>query len=327
MTRGKRHHMTSIAMLERTESDTLPRRAFVSAPAAPARPAAPRAVGRVAAFRLRARARLRPAAAPFECTAIRTGLRVVDDARVRVMYQPIVAGHGQILGFEALARCTAGPYENASTTEFVAAVEAAGGAAELTRVVINEICRQVVRWRLQKGCETRVSMNVTAGELRSGLCESLVATLAGYGLAPDWLTLEITESQPIRLLNMACAEIALLRRHGVRIAIDDFGTGYSSFHRLLEIRADDVKLDKSMVDAVPGDRNAEAVVRTVVSLANRMGLRVVAEGVERSAQHHWLVACGVDAFQGYLFHRAAGGESWAWRSGDDGRDAIGPSVS
>jgi EAL domain-containing protein (putative c-di-GMP-specific phosphodiesterase class I) len=123
------------------------------------------------------------------------------------------------------------------------------------------------------------------------------------GTPAELLTLELTEGVVVADPLLAEVRLAELRALGVKVSVDDFGTGYSSLTYLKGLSIDEVKIDKTFVDAVVRDAADRAVVRAVVDIAHTLGLRVVAEGVEEVAQHELLQALGVDEMQGYLHAR------------------------
>jgi EAL domain-containing protein (putative c-di-GMP-specific phosphodiesterase class I) len=152
-----------------------------------------------------------------------------------------------------------------------------------------------------------VSVNLSASQLRdSTIVSELEAILAKAGCAPNWLTLEITETSMVKDVEGVSLTLRKLRRMGFRIAIDDFGTGFSSLSHLRHLPVDTLKIDKSFVaDINGGDRRATesggaAIVAAVTGLARGLGLEVVAEGVERASQLAFLREQGCASYQGYL---------------------------
>jgi len=136
-----------------------------------------------------------------------------------------------------------------------------------------------------------------------GFVTEVAALLTAVDIAPDLLTIELTESVLVADPVLASERINELRTHGVKLSVDDFGTGYSSLTYLKGLPVDEVKIDKGFVDDIVTDAGDRAVVRAVVDIAHTLGLRVVAEGVEQDEQHLLLVELGVDEIQGYLHAR------------------------
>jgi EAL domain-containing protein (putative c-di-GMP-specific phosphodiesterase class I) len=123
------------------------------------------------------------------------------------------------------------------------------------------------------------------------------------GLAPDWLELEVTEGVIMRDLQQAVAKMAEVRAMGVSLSIDDFGTGYSSLSALKSFPISTLKIDKSFVRDLGRNSGDEAIASSIIGLAHRLKLRVIAEGVETEQQRSFLRENGCDEMQGYLFSR------------------------
>ncbi|MCL9761247.1 bifunctional diguanylate cyclase/phosphodiesterase [Frankia sp. AiPa1] len=183
---------------------------------------------------------------------------------------------------------------------FVPLAEQAGFIRLLTSEVLRTALEQAGRWR-DAGLGVAVAVNISASDLLDREFPLQIrALLAGFGLPPAALELEITETalmlDPERSANI----LARLREFGVRIAVDDYGTGYSSLARLLELPVDVLKLDKSFLRLMASDARAEEIVRSTVSLAHALGLRIVVEGVETAAAVRMLSDVGCDLAQGYF---------------------------
>jgi EAL domain-containing protein (putative c-di-GMP-specific phosphodiesterase class I) len=146
-----------------------------------------------------------------------------------------------------------------------------------------------------------VAVNVSADTvLDAAFVTEVAAILTSVGIAPELLTLELTEGVVVGDPELAVERMGELRALGVRISVDDFGTGYSSLTYLKGLPVDEVKIDKTFVDGLSEDPADRAVVRAVVDIAHTLGLRVVAEGVEQEQQMGLLRSLGVDEVQGYL---------------------------
>ncbi|MFP4138606.1 MAG: EAL domain-containing protein [Halomonas sp.] len=142
-------------------------------------------------------------------------------------------------------------------------------------------------------------MQFSEDDFVAGLREILDAT----GAPPRRLVLEVTESLLMLNPESVSRRLSELRNLGVRLALDDFGTGYSSLNYLKRLSLNELKIDASFVAGNPDDPADMAIVDTTLTLANRLGLEVTAEGVETAEQHRWLKARGCRRFQGYLFGR------------------------
>ena len=262
----------------------------------------------------RARARRRLELAHDLRTAVRAD-------GIEVHYQPVVrlAAPGSrpaLASVEALARWTSDRHGSVPPTEFVALAEEHGLVPQLGLQVLRSSCRQMVAWQQELGPDApgAVSVNVSALQLRGGDFPELVAeVLQETGLSGTSLCLELTESVVMHDERAVAACFWRLHELGVRIAIDDFGTGYSSLAVLQRLPFDQLKIDRSVVPDFRTDAY-EPVVAAVVGLGHAMGLSVVAEGVETSAQAEGLWRLGCPLAQGYLFARpmpAADLASWA----------------
>ena len=172
------------------------------------------------------------------------------------------------------------------------------------RWVLEAACREAAAWqRLLPGAWS-ISVNVSARQLSGpDFPAHVTATLAATGLDPSRLELELTESAALadpQLVRGMQRELSAL---GVRFAVDDFGTGYASLTQLRQMQAGCLKVDRSFVAAIAADREARAIVRSILTLATDLGLEVIAEGIETTSQHQELEALGCGTGQGYHFAR------------------------
>jgi EAL domain-containing protein (putative c-di-GMP-specific phosphodiesterase class I) len=175
----------------------------------------------------------------------------------------------------------------------------------LGRWVLETACREAAAWPAPAGGPApSISVNVSGRQLAEpSLLDDVTRALAQSGLPPARLTLEVTETVLMRDTAQALAALHALKALGVRLAVDDFGTGYSSLSYLRQFPVDVLKIDKSFVDGVARGGHDAALARTIVALAEMLGLRTVAEGVEHEAQRDALAALGCALGQGYLFAR------------------------
>ena len=171
--------------------------------------------------------------------------------------------------------------------------------------VLAEACHRAAVWNdTRPGQPLTVTVNISGRQLPDpGLPAVVERSLASSGLDPACLVLEITETVIMQETESTLARLRELKQLGVRLAIDDFGTGYSSLSYLQRFPVDILKIDRSFTDGLlRGDHDA-AFVRTIVSLAEALGLRTIAEGVEQQEQFEELASLGCDAVQGFLFSR------------------------
>lgn len=220
-------------------------------------------------------------------------------------FQPILdLDARRILGTEALIRWRMPNGTMVPPLDFIPLAERSGLIVEIGRWVLRSACEQTRRWQLEvSGFEhLTVSVNLSARQLReSNFADDVLRVLHESGLAPESLILEVTESVLVEDIERASAILAQLRGQGIRIAIDDFGTGYSSLSYLRTLPVDIIKLDRSFVTSIASSSSMSAVARSVVSLADALGLIVVAEGIETVAQLDELVRLGCGLGQGFYF--------------------------
>src|SRR5476651_343921 len=224
---------------------------------------------------------------------------------LRLAWQPQVRFSDNALrGFEALARWHTPEFGDVSPAEFIPIAEAAGLIESLGLWAFDQACEQVAVWRKDGLSPPRVAFNVSALQLlQSDLPARLQAILEKHGLPADAFEAEITESSLIAEPDRAAALIRGLRATGMRVAIDDFGVGYSSLSYLTRFEIDVLKIDRVFVEQIGVSTQSESVIQAIASLARALGARVVAEGVERQEQAHWLRQAGCQIGQGYFFSR------------------------
>jgi diguanylate cyclase (GGDEF)-like protein len=240
--------------------------------------------------------------------------RAIDMEMLEVWYQPIAdIADGRIGGFEALLRWNHETLGRVPPDEFIPVAEQAGLMEPLTEWVLGQALGELRRWQ-DDGYELTMAVNVSARNLfDSELVERLRTRLLEAGVAPQRLTLEITESSMMVDSDRSERILARIARLGIEIAIDDFGTGYSSLSRLKRLPVQKVKVDRSFVKHMCADPGDEAIVRSTIELARNMGHAVVAEGVEDQETWDRLAALGCDQAQGYLMAPAmASPECRAW---------------
>ncbi|WP_240668439.1 putative bifunctional diguanylate cyclase/phosphodiesterase [Piscinibacter defluvii] len=219
-------------------------------------------------------------------------------------YQPkIDARRGAVCGVEALLRWRHPSRGMVSPALFVPLAERFGLIGALGAWAIDEACRQMGEWQ-HAGARIRVAVNLSVHQLREdGLVEHVRQALQRHALPASQLLCEITESVAMDDLAATQRTFDGLRRLGVFLAIDDFGTGYSSLACLRQLPATQLKIDRSFVRDLETCEEARSVVDAVIHLSHRLGLVVVAEGVETAGQREQLQRMGCDQMQGYLFAR------------------------
>jgi diguanylate cyclase (GGDEF)-like protein len=233
--------------------------------------------------------------------------RAIADCELVVHYQPIVdAADGQVRGVEALVRWQRPGHGMVPPLDFLTFAEEFGLMPEIDLFVLREACHQVQRWNSHRPADAQYCVHVNMSPVTLATPEivgQVAAALQDSGLPPRQLTVELTESTLMADPRAVIARMQALRRTGVRLAIDDFGTGYSSLAYLRDLPVDTVKVDKSFVDGIVGAEIDRELIKTIISLASRLGLDTVAEGVEGEEQAALLSSIGCSRMQGFLFAR------------------------
>ncbi|HYW69688.1 MAG TPA: EAL domain-containing protein [Pyrinomonadaceae bacterium] len=233
--------------------------------------------------------------------------RAVERAELFLEYQPIVALEtGRIAGFEALLRWQHPTLGMISPPDFITVAEATGAIVPIGEWVLEEGCRQTREW--QKTCPQSpplyVSINLSVKQFtQPDLVEQVAIALHNGGLDPSSLRLEITETM---LMNAESAirMLSELNALGVGISIDDFGTGYSSLSYLHRLPISNLKVDRSFVNSMSGNRESFEIVRTIITLAQSLHLTIVAEGIETNEQLEMLRELNCEYGQGHFFSKA-----------------------
>ncbi len=218
-------------------------------------------------------------------------------------YQPKVsASEGEIQGAEALIRWNHPERGCISPVEFVPLLESSGLIHSVGRWVLRTACQQAKRWIEQRKKPLHVAVNITVSQLQSSaIVEDVRLALELAELPAECLELEITESHYMDRMEHILKNLMALRELGVQIAIDDFGTGHSSLAYLLHLPVDTLKIDKCFIDHIPDNQQDLFLVETILGIGERLGLKVVAEGVEHSKQLEWLRQQACDEIQGFYY--------------------------
>jgi EAL domain-containing protein (putative c-di-GMP-specific phosphodiesterase class I) len=216
-------------------------------------------------------------------------------------YQPQLDLHtGAILGVEALIRWRHPTLGLLPPARFVPLAEETGLITGIGAWVIDEACRQAEAWRKEGMPPIRMSVNVSARQFRErGLTAVVAAALNDSGLNPHQLELELTESMIMQDIDQALCTMEELEQLGVQLSIDDFGTGYSSLAALKTFPVGRLKIDMSFIKGLPDDEDDRTVAAAVISLGQKLKLRVIAEGVETAEQADFLRRNSCDEMQGY----------------------------
>lgn len=225
-------------------------------------------------------------------------LSALDRREIEVLFQPqFSCATGAVVGAEALARWRHPSLGEIGARDLFAIAERAALVAPLSRHVVARALEDAATW--PEGLT--LSLNITPEELGDPRFAADFAALIGRSdIAPARLMLEITEDLLLRNLAQASSALKALRGLGFRTALDDFGAGFCNFRYLRELPLDALKLDKAMLEGVPADSTALAVLRSMLQLGKALGLAVYAEGIESEIQRAAITAEGCDYWQGFL---------------------------
>ncbi len=250
--------------------------------------------------------------------------RALANKELELHYQPkIHAPSGQVTGAEALMRWKHPQRGMVGPHVFIPLAERYGLIIALGNWLIEDVCRQIRVWQ-EQGLRMRVAINLSVHQLRQAdLVERIVDALQRNHIEASLLTCEITESAAMDDTRVTLQVIERLSAAGVHLSIDDFGTGYSSLSYLRQLAAQELKIDRSFVLDLETSADARAIVDAVVKLAQALGLKVVAEGVETEEQQEILRRLGCHELQGYLFAKPMPAAALAlWAMNDDGPRAL-----
>jgi len=187
--------------------------------------------------------------------------------------------------------------------EFIPIAEQSGLIRPIGQWALHQACLQGKKW-LDKGLSIeKMAVNMSAMQLTKGCYKKVQSILDEAGFPASNLEIEITESLMIQQSSDTIAELNLMQNAGISISLDDFGTGYSSLGQLQLLPINKLKIDRSFVTDIPGNKNDEIIAKTIIAMGNSLGLKVIAEGVETQDQADFLLKHGCDSFQGFLAHK------------------------
>jgi diguanylate cyclase (GGDEF)-like protein len=231
--------------------------------------------------------------------------RALERGQLVLHYQPqVVAGTGDLVALEALLRWRHPTRGLIPPMDFIPLAEESGLMVPIGAWVLREACANMAEWNRRCGSDTRVCVNLSLRQLHSQELSDVVAeALRTSALHPSLLELEITESLAMSDPEITARVLRAFGETGVRVALDDFGTGYSSLSHVVQLPVDTVKIDRSFVRDLTEVPQHAAVASAVITLAHRLGLSVVAEGVETADQRVFLHEEGCDLIQGFFFSR------------------------
>ena len=220
-------------------------------------------------------------------------------------YQPRIdiATH-RLSGVEALIRWRSPEKGIVSPNDFIPVAESTGLIVPLGTWVLEEACRQIVKWRDHDFSPLTVAVNLSAVQFKNAnFASDVQSVIERFGIDPRHLELEITESMVMDRVDEVTTLLGQFKELGVQLAIDDFGTGYSSLAYLKRFPVDKLKIDQSFVRDVIVDAEDAAIVKTIIGLSKNLGLECVAEGIESEEQFKRLRDLGCDEAQGHYFSK------------------------
>jgi len=233
--------------------------------------------------------------------------KALTEGRIAAYYQPVIRlDTDEIIGVEALARMHMPDGRVASAGEFQEAMLDPKVAHRITGQMLQAIAADMAAWQ-RAGIDFRhVGLNVTSADFQKGdLVQRLLRALERVQIPPSRLVIEVTEQVFMGGRKDGIARtIAQMRGHGITVALDDFGTGFASLTHLLDFPVDIIKIDRSFVAAAQSGSRSSLIVEAMVGLADRLGMKTIAEGIETQAQAEWLQAMGCNFGQGFLYAQA-----------------------
>ena len=231
--------------------------------------------------------------------------QAIEQQQFQLYYQLQVDSSQNPVGAEALIRWQQPDRGLMSPIDFISIAEQSGAILAIGQWVLDTACAQLKAW--QQDAVTSglsLSVNVSAKQFRqTDFISQILLTVQQHNINPTLLKLELTESLLLDNIEDTIAKMKALSDIGIQFSLDDFGTGYSSLQYLKQLPLNELKIDKSFIDEINTDRNDQAIVRTIISMAYSMGLSVIAEGVETEQQQQCLLAEGCTHYQGYLYSK------------------------
>ena len=231
----------------------------------------------------------------------------LEEKQFKLVYQPVIdADSGQLKSVEALIRWQHPQRGLISPADFIPFAERTGQIVVIGQWVLQQACQDIVEWNKKHAATLSVAVNLSPLQFRrTGFLHDLQKTLADTQLPPELLKIEVTETMLIAGADRSSEILNAVRDLGVKVSVDDFGTGYSSLSYLRTLPIDEIKLDRGFIEHLPENEKDGAIVAAIIVMAHKLGLQVVAEGIETQAQAQFLRKYQCDYFQGYYFARPA----------------------
>jgi EAL domain-containing protein (putative c-di-GMP-specific phosphodiesterase class I)/GGDEF domain-containing protein len=236
----------------------------------------------------------------------------IKNGELRVWYQPQVNYvTGDVTGAEALCRWEHGKLGWIRPSEFIPVLEETGLIYDLDCFIWEEVCKDLARWN-EQGMRQSVSVNLSRCDIRDGgdITGHFSRLMREHGLTPDQLRVEITETAFVEDPGLLISTTEKLRELGIVVEMDDFGSGYSSLHMLKEVPVDRIKLDMHFLTSSGDLEKGRIIVSDMIGLVGRLGMEIIAEGVETKGQADFLREHGCSEMQGYYFFKPMPVESF-----------------
>jgi EAL domain-containing protein (putative c-di-GMP-specific phosphodiesterase class I) len=251
----------------------------------------------------------------FSAAIVKNGARIfileqemrsaLEEDLFQIAYQPIVEGQtGDLSAIEALIRWPRIDGTVRMPNEFISAAESSGLIIMMGEWVVKRVCKEFEE-RIALGMQpVKVAINISASQFRSpNFVENLLGLIEASTMGHAWLELEVTESTVMSRIDEAEKILSTLKEKGFSVSLDDFGTGYSSLSLLARLPIDKLKIDRSFVRLMEIESRSMAITETVIALGHKLGMEVVAEGIETISVFSRLLNMGCNHFQGYLFSK------------------------
>ena len=251
----------------------------------------------------------------FSAAIVKNGARIfileqemrsaLEEDLFQIAYQPIVEGQtGNLSAIEALIRWPRIDGTVRMPNEFISAAESSGLIIIMGEWVVKRVCKEFEE-RIALGMQpVKVAINISTSQFRSpNFIDNLLSLIESSTMGHEWLELEVTESTVMSRIDEAEKILSTLKEKGFSVSLDDFGTGYSSLSLLARLPIDKLKIDRSFVRLMEIESRSMAITETVIALGHKLGMEVVAEGIETISVFSRLLSMGCNHFQGYLFSK------------------------
>ena len=244
----------------------------------------------------------------------------VTQDELELHYQPKISMQGEAVGLEALLRWNHPRRGLIMPDAFIGIAEQTGAVREVTRWVIARAARQQAQW-IDAGLQLPIAVNISARDLQDdGFPQFVADTLREQHVAPGMLRFEVTERALMENLDAAAQTLRLLQKIGIRVSLDDYGTGYATLTHISQLPVSELKIDRSFVTDLTANTRNFAIVLSTVEMGHRLGMTIVAEGVETMAELDAVRESGCDEVQGYYFSKPmAAADAQQWMRKQQGR--------